>query len=128
MDAIVDGKEDYVNPTPEWIRQALAMTPDYEDRFVCLMRDPDDQMNALYVDDAFVLEWYSASEGGHLAGFRKGEAPAIMPKRLGLIARLFGSKSPLHGSRISLDEAATVLDSYVSGAKYFEGIEWKRIP
>ena len=128
--AVIAGDEAEVEPTPQWIRSTLGQIRLHEheaERFICLIRSGDDQMNVLAVDGAFVLEWFLASEGGHLAGFRTGQEPARIAKRPGLLARLFGARSPLHGSRISLEEASQVLDAYVSGANTFPAFVWKNI-
>ncbi|MDE1467367.1 hypothetical protein [Aurantiacibacter sp. D1-12] len=126
-DAIIDGEEVRVKPTSAWIRRALSLSKMHDDRFICLLRDAGDQMNALYVDGAFVMEWYRAEEGGPLAGFRPGEKRKEQPTRSGFFARLFGERQPIVGSRIPLEAAATILDAYVAGANEFDGLEWQRI-
>ena len=126
-DAILDGEEVSVNPTSDWVRRALSDAKSHQDKFICLLRDANDQMNALYVDGAFVMEWYRAEEGGHLAGFRIGDAPAEMPKKPGFLTRFFQPPPPVLGSRLSLEDAARMLDQYVAGAQEFTGFEWKKI-
>ena len=127
MDAIIAGEEELVDPSPEWVRKTLqqvSRAADENDRFVCLIRDGGDQMNALCVDGAWVMEWYRSDMGGHMAGFRTGQAPDRLPRRRGFLASLFKGPSPLNGSRISSGEAAAMLDSYVAGAQAFAGFEW----
>ena len=128
--AIIAGEEAVVEPTPQWVRSTLGQIRlmDHEaDRFVCLIRNADDQMNVLVVDDGFVLEWFLASEGGHLAGFRRGLEPAHMPKRPGFLATLFGARMVPQGSPMPLEEAARVLDAYANGAKKFPSLVWKKL-
>ena len=130
MDAIVAGEEETVDPAPEWVRETLqkvSRAAHEHDRFICLIRSGDDQLNALCADGAWVMEWYRTDQGGHLAGFRSGQAPDRLPRRRGFLARLFKGPSPISGSRISTSEAAAMLDSYVAGAQSFAGFEWVKL-
>ena len=130
MLAVLAGEELEVDPTPEFVRTTLAQFATYEheqDRFICLIRGEEDQLNVLQTDDAYVMEWYLGSEGGHLAGYRSSQAPAQLPRRRGFFASLFKGPSPLHGTRISLEEAASILDAYVDGATSFDDFEWVKI-
>lgn len=127
MDAVIAGEEQRVDPSPEFLRTTLARLggePDEHDRFICLIRDGDDQLNALWTEGAWVMEWYRGDAGGHCAGFRTGQAPAEIPRRRGFLTRLFRGPEPLRGSRVSLNEAATMLMAYANGAETFAGWEW----
>ena len=128
--AIIAGNEAEVEPSPEWHRKILAeirLVDHPLDQFICLLRGDEDQLNVLAVDGAFVLDWYRGDMGGHVVGFRKGQAPAQLPREPGFLARLLGaSRPPIQGSRISLEEAARVLDAYIEGAWDFPAFEWKR--
>jgi hypothetical protein len=131
MYAIVGAEEETVDPTPQWVRETLeraSSAAGEHGRFVCLVRDDDDQLNALYVDGAWVMEWYRGDWGGHHCGFRSGEAPESLPRQRGFWARLFKGLSPLFGSRISTTEAASMLDLYVGGAQNFANFEWVKRP
>ena len=124
-DAIVFGDEAAVEPTPEWIRATLADAPSRADPFICLLRNADDQMNAIATDGGFVLEWYRADMGGHLAGFRLRDAPPGRLKRTGFFKSLFGKSQPIYGSRLSLDDTAAMLDAYVAGASVLDDFVWR---
>ena len=123
--AIVFGDEAAVEPTPEWIRATLEDAPSRLDPFICLLRNAEDQMNAIATDGGFVLEWYRTDMGGHLAGFRLRDAPPGRLKRPGFFKSLFGKSQPIHGSRLSLEDAAAMMDAYVAGGSNFEGFVWR---
>ena len=128
-DAVIGGKEEKVFPTDSWIKFTLSDVRHRSkkaERFVCLIRNEEDQLNALCVNGAFILEWYRQSAGGRLIASRAGEKPTECFERLSLIARFFGAKRQIQGSLFDLNEAATIFEAYVNGATEFPSIAWYR--
>ena len=129
MNAIVRGDECRIKPTPTWMRENLAILRTgsrSDERFVCLIRGPEDQLNVLSEQDGFVLEWYCGTRGGALVAYREGEGQDHRPqRRKGFFAGMLSGPRMVLGSRFSLEAAATVLDAYVGGADDFPALHWK---
>lgn len=129
IDAMVHGEECEVDPNPKWVRKTLAgLRPGQGwDSFVCLMRDRGkSQFNVLCEADGFALEWFLANEDKRLIAFRRGGEWKYQPgprKDFDWGPQKQNDKQ-IHGSRFTLEQAATYVDQFVTGKKEFAGLAW----
>jgi hypothetical protein len=130
MDAVVQGEECEVDPTPQWVETALSRlsTAGEGSRFLCLIRSCDDQMNVLLEPDGFVFEWYLTDRDGALAAYRNAEGRDHQPqRRKGFFASMFSKKTTILGSRFTKEDARSLLNSYAAGDSDFGTLNWKPI-